>query len=71
MDVAAGCTFVLGMAAGALDVVEKREMLLTPWIRCARAVGWGRIIAGIKINPRITTMPRRTQFFLFMLYRHR
>jgi hypothetical protein len=71
LDVAVGCTFVLGIVMGALVVVEKLEMLLTPWIRCARALDRGRTIEGIKINPMITTRARKTQFRLFILYRHR
>ena len=65
-DVAAGCAFVLGM------VVEKLEMLLTVWMRWARALCRGRGFTT-KPSPRITTSVRRTHFTLplFILYRHR
>jgi hypothetical protein len=52
-DVAAGCAFVIGI------VMEKLEMLLTAWMRCARALGRGRGLA-IKPSPRITTSASKT-----------
>jgi len=70
LDVAAGCTFVLGKMTETLDVAEKLGRLFTPWIRCARALGWGRL-GSIKVSPRITSNARRIQFRLFILYRHR
>ena len=56
-DVAAGCAFVIGI------VKEALEMLLTAWMRWARALGRGRGFT-IKPSPRMTTSARMTHFTL-------
>jgi hypothetical protein len=61
-DVAADCAFVIGI------VKEALEMLLTAWMRWARALGRGRGFT-IKPGPRMTANARMTHFTLPLFIR--
>ena len=45
-------------------VINTGAMLLTDWMRCARALGRGRSLAAVKTSRRTTTSARKPQFTL-------
>jgi len=71
-DLAAACAFVPGNELEKLEVAEKPEMLLTPWVCRDRGLDLargGRSNAA-KRNAMITTRPRTAQcVFLFSILR--